>query len=156
MNCLGTDPNFPIFICYSELHAKQSRHIIPALRRVCKQFPGSTHCGDSSRSEGARGGLRSPSLPDGDGGICGTPFPTGRTPKALTTAGGYRGGGRQGVLGLLRGASRAIFSPIYCLPKTHPLEQPFTKPAVNIFITKYSLPSTTAKPAHIFPRLGAG
>jgi len=36
------------------------------------------------------------------------------------------------------------------------LEQPFTKPTVNIFITKHPLPSTTAKPAQIFHCLWAG
>lgn len=156
MNCLGTDPNFPIFICYSELHAKQSQHIIPALQRVCKQFPGSTHCEDPSCFEGAWGLLRPPSLPDWAGVICGTPFPTARSPERSPLPGGMEGGKAKSAgaaIPLLRGVTGAIFSAIYCLPKTHPLEQPFTKTAINIFITKYSLPSTTAKPAHIFHRL---
>lgn len=71
------------------------------------------------------------------------PFPSGK-------ARGLNGPPLTSVPEMHWDAIRPIFLTIYCLTKNHSLEQPFTQLAINIFITKYSTPSTTLRPARIF------
>lgn len=153
MNCLGTAPNFPIFICYSELHAKQSRHIIPALPRVCKQLAGSPRREDVSHG-GGHGGHSGPSPPHlGQGRWWDPPFPHQGTPFPPQPGSKW---GR--VWGLPPPAKPPLLPGRFLALSAFlnpPLGTALYKPTLNIFITK-SLPSTTAKPAHLFHCLCAG
>lgn len=77
------------------------------------------------------------------GHYCPLPFPSGK-------ARGLNRPPLTSVTEMHWDAIGAIFLTIYCLTKNHSLEQPFTQPAINIFIAKYSTPSTTSRPTRIF------